>query len=74
MSRLAIFERALAKRLFGECTKGSAHLILFGVQGTNLFGVQRVLSHVQPFRCFSMRTVYLLWSSAKSTCFGLDLF
>ena len=73
VSRLAIYERALAKRLFGECIKGSVHSILFGVQGTNLFGVQKVLSHVHPFRCFSIRTVYLLWSSAKSTCFRLYL-
>ena len=45
---------------------------LFGVRGTNLLGVQRVLSHVQLFSCFSIRlTVYLLWSSAESTCLGL---
>ena len=47
-------------------------LIFFGVWGTNLLGVQRVLLHIQTFGCFSVRsTVYLSWSSAKSTCLGL---
>ena len=73
VSRLAMghfFRKGTCKTPVWGMYKRPAHLILFGVQGTHLFiRCPKVLSHVQPFSCFSIRSavlqnVYLLNSAA----------